>query len=80
MNNIKRNYLKKNWQDQSFSFREEKKKKKSINLEKFSDKELLEKYFVLACAFNDDGLNDVKLDKLYTVEDEILRRMKKDEI
>ncbi|MBS6602040.1 MAG: hypothetical protein ACLR02_02320 [Clostridium sp.] len=53
---------------------------KSINLEKFSDKELLEKYFVLACAFNDDGLNDVKLDKLYTVEDEILRRMKKDEI
>ena len=53
---------------------------KSIKLEKLSDKELLEKYFVLACAFNDDGLNDVKLDKFFAAEEEILRRMGKHEI
>lgn len=49
--------------------------KNSINLEKLSDKELLEKYFVLACAFNDD-----KLDKFFAAEEEILRRMGKHEI
>lgn len=54
--------------------------KNSMNLEKLSDKELLEKYFVLACAFNDDGLNDVKLDKFFAAEEEILRRMGKNEI
>jgi len=53
---------------------------KSMNLEKLSDKELLEQYFVLACDFNDDGLNDVKLDKLFATEEEILRRMGKHEI
>lgn len=45
-------------------------------LETLSNKELLEKYFYLATKFN-DGLDDIQLDKLYAIEDEILRRMKK---
>lgn len=49
---------------------------KSINLEKLSDKELLEKYFYLASKF-DGGLDDFKLDKLFATEKEILRRMKR---
>lgn len=52
---------------------------KSIVLEKLSDKDLLEKYFYWASKF-DDGLDDFKLDKLFAVEKEILRRMKKDEV
>ena len=51
----------------------------SINLEELSDKDLLEKFFYLASKF-DDGLDDFKLDKLFATEDEILRRMKKDEV
>ena len=51
----------------------------SINLEKLSDKDLLEKYFYLASKF-DDGLDDFKLDKLFAIEKEILRRMEKNEI
>ena len=50
-----------------------------MKIEEITDKDLLEKYFLLAYEF-DDGLNDVQLDKLFTVEEEILRRMKKDEI
>ena len=50
-----------------------------MKVEELTDKDLLEKYFLLAYEF-DDGLNDIKLDKLFAVEDEILRRMKKDEI
>lgn len=46
---------------------------------KITDEELLEKYFLLAFIF-DSGLDDAQLDKLFTLEDEILRRMKKDEI
>nr|DAY60608.1 MAG TPA: hypothetical protein [Caudoviricetes sp.] len=43
-----------------------------------TDKELLEEYFYLACKFN-DGLDDLKLDKLFAIEEEILRRMKRNE-
>ena len=50
-----------------------------MKVEELKDKELLEKYFYLACHFN-EGLDDIQLDKLYAVEDEILRRMKKHEI
>lgn len=50
-----------------------------MKVEELTDKELLENYFHLACHFS-EGLNDFQLDKLYAVEDEILRRMKKDEI
>lgn len=45
-----------------------------MKVEELKDKELLEKYFYLATKFN-DGLDDIQLDKLYAVEDEILRRM-----
>lgn len=48
-------------------------------IEEIKDEELLELYFSLAYKFN-NSLNDVKLDKLFAVEDETLRRMKKDEI
>lgn len=50
-----------------------------MKIEEIKDRELLEKYFLLAYKFN-NGLNDVELDKLFAVEDEILRRMKKNEI
>ena len=46
-------------------------------IEEIKDEELLELYFSLAYKFN-NSLNDVKLDKLFAVEDEILRRMKKE--
>ena len=50
-----------------------------MKVEELTDKELLENYFHLACHFN-EGLNDVKLDKFFAVEEEILRRMGKNEI
>ena len=50
-----------------------------MKVEELTDKDLLEKYFLLAYEF-DDGLNDVQLDKLFTAEEEILRRMGKNEI
>lgn len=50
-----------------------------MKVEELTDKELLDNYFHLACHFS-EGLNDFELDKLFAVEDEILRRMKKNEI
>ncbi len=50
-----------------------------MKVEELTDKELLENYFHLACHFN-EGLNDVKLDKFFAAEEEILRRMGKHEI
>ena len=50
-----------------------------MKVEELTDKDLLEKYFLLAYEF-DDGLNAVQLDKLFAVEEEILRRMGKHEI
>lgn len=50
-----------------------------MKVEELTDKDLLEKYFLLAYEF-DDGLDDFKLDKLFAVEEEILRRMGKNEI
>lgn len=50
-----------------------------MKIEEITDKELLEKYFFMASIFS-KGLDDAQLDKLYALEDEILRRMKKDEI
>ena len=47
-----------------------------MKIEEITDKDLLENYFYLACHFN-EGLDDFKLDKLFALEDEILRRMKK---
>ena len=54
-------------------------KEETKSAQELANKALLEKYFCLAVKF-DNGLNDVQLDKLFTVEEEILRRMKKDEI
>ena len=48
-----------------------------MKIEEITDKDLLEKYFLLAYEF-DNGLDDFQLDKLYAVEEEILRRMKKE--
>lgn len=50
-----------------------------MKIEEITNKDLLEKYFYLASLFS-KGLDDTQLDKLYALEDEILRRMKKDEI
>ena len=46
-------------------------------IEEIKDEELLELYFSLAYKINND-LNDVKLDKIFAVDDEILRSMKKE--
>ncbi|MFQ9545575.1 MAG: hypothetical protein ACLR02_11205 [Clostridium sp.] len=54
-----------------------------MDLKEIEDKELLEKYFSLTLEYCSDtwdkfskGLGDAKLDKLFEVEEEILRRMK----
>lgn len=54
-----------------------------MDLSAMEDKELLSKYFSLTLECCSDtwdkyskGLGDIKLDKLFEVEEEILRRMK----